>query len=996
MDEQPSSALAHTVALRALRARTHRLPALPPLIQILAGMLFAAFLFTSAAAAGVGVYAWDRYHNYAEGVVPPEQLLASLPGGGARVYDRNGTLLYQFIDEFGGLRRPVPLAEISPWLQQATVSTEDATFYENNGLNIRGLARAALDNFTPFRGGGMLEGAGGSSITQQLAKNVYIPREERYGRTISRKLKESVIALELTKRYSKDQILEWYLNSISYGGLYVGIEAAADGYFGKSAKDLSLAEASMLAGIPQSPVAYDPLGNPEGAKWRQGAVLALMVRHGSISQAEADSASAEALVFREGKRFDILAPHFVLGPVASEISARFGVRALYDDGLEVTTTLDMDVQRAAEAALEKHLAEHESVSGGHNGAVQVIDPHTGQILAYAGSRDYFRDDIQGRNDMTTALRSPGSTLKPFTYLAAFQKGWGTGTNILDAKIEITDASTGNPFSPTNPNEKYNGLLTASASLGNSLNVSALKAIMFAGVPNTVSLLTKSGFTTLDDPRGYGPALTLGGVDVTLGDATFAYAVMANGGVMRGQPAVVPHDPGERTLDPVILLSVRSSRGWSHEATPPREERVMSESVTYLVTSIISDAKNTCIVWTCGALEVLGRPTAHKTGTSAPFENSITAIGDTWAFGYTPDLVVGVWIGNADKQPMANIYSTTIAWPIWRDVIDGVSKQMGLAPKPFVRPSTVAEATLCWPSGYVAGALCPVDRRYKGLVTTDSTPLQDAWWQRVAADGALVSNIAPGTGGAEVRLVLPPSESALRMWLAGQDGGLLLTPDVTITSPVAHQNISGVVMITGRAAPPNAVSSVIEFGVGISPSSWTSLQTAVGPTSGMLGTWDTRSLPAGEYTLRLRATDAKMETFQAVTMVVVSQTASIGGALVSFAPDASGTVTGATFPVAGSVVSQRFFDYVVEVGIGASPTSWAPLGGGKSEVLGGVLVQWNTTGWPDGAYTLRLTARETTGKISQAFARPTLLRSAPPLAATVSTPAPAAPPVAAAP
>jgi len=718
-----------------------------------------------------------------------------------------------------------------------------------------------------------------------------------------------------------------------------------------------------------------------------------MVRHGSISQAEADAAFAEVLTFRQGKRFGILAPHFVLGPVASEISARFGARALFDDGLEIRTTLDMDVQRTTEAALEQHLAANEKVSGGHNGAAQVIDPHTGQILAYVGSRDYFRDDIQGRNDMTTALRSPGSTLKPFTYLAAFQKGWGPGTNILDAKIEIIDASTGSLFSPTNPNEKYSGLLTASASLGNSLNVAALKAIIFAGVPDTVSLLTRSGFTTLDDPRGYGPALTLGGVDVTLGDATFAYAVLANGGVMRGQPAVVSHDPGERTIDPVILLSVHSSRGWSHEATTPQAQRVMAASVTYLVTSIISDARNTCIVWTCGALEVPGRPTAHKTGTSAPFENSIIAIGDTWAFGYTPDLAVGVWIGNADKQPMANIYSTTIAWPIWRDIIDGVSKQQGLTVKPFVRPSTVAEATLCWPSGYVAGTLCPADRRYKGLVATDSAPLQDGWWQRVAADGTLVSNVAPATDGNEVRLVLPRSESALRTWLASQGGGLLFTPDVTIISPVAHQRVSGVVTITGRAAPPDAVLSVVEFGAGLSPGAWTSIQTTTGPSSGTLGTWDTRSLPAGEYTLRVRTTDATMGLLEAVTSVVVGPTASSSGALVSFAPNASGTITSNTFAITGFVVSQSLFDYVVEVGMGAAPTSWLLLGGGKSEVLADVIAQWDTAGLPDGVYTFRLTARETTGKISQAFARPTLQRGALPQAATVLPPTPAATPVA---
>ncbi|TAJ21410.1 MAG: hypothetical protein EPO65_01555 [Dehalococcoidia bacterium] len=966
-----------SLARRALARRHSGAAQMPRLWQVLAGMLFAAFLFTATIGIGGGIYAWDRYHAYADGVVPPEQLLANLPGGGARVYDRNGVLLYQFVDEYGGLRRPVPLAEMSPWLREATVSTEDATFYENNGLNVRGMARAGLENFTPFRGAGVFQGTGGSSITQQLAKNVYIPRDERYERTVSRKLKEMVIALELTNRYSKDQILEWYMNSISYGGLYVGIEAAADGYFGKPARDLTLAEASMLAGIPQSPVAYSPLTNPEGAKWRQGEVLSLMVRHGAISQTEADAALSEALVYRTGKRFDILAPHFVLGPVASEISARFGPRAIFDDGLEITTTLDIESQRIAEAALEKHLAANEKVSGGHNGAVQVLDPHTGQILAYVGSRNYFRDDIEGRNDMTTALRSPGSTLKPFTYLAAFQKGWSPGTNILDVKTEVIDASTGKPFSPTNPNEKYNGLLTAAASLGNSLNVSAFKTIMFGGVPNTVGLLKRSGFTTLDDPRGYGPALTLGGADVTLGDATFAYAVLANGGVMRGQAAVVAHDADERNLDPVVLISVRSARGWSFDMPQTRDERVMAESVTYLVTSIISDAKNTCIVWTCGALEVAGRPTAHKTGTSAPFETSITNIGDTWSFGYTPDLVVGVWIGNADKQPMQNIYSTTIAWPAWRDVIDAVSKQQGLAPKPFVRPATVTEATLCWPSGYVANASCPADRRSKGLVATDVKPLVDSWWQPTAGVGPLVST-APSTAPVDVRLVLPPIESALRAWLNTQGEVRLALAEseaVAITSPTPQQRVSGVVVVTGRAASPSPVSSVIEFSTGINPSAWTSIQSATGAVNGTLATWDTRGMVPGAYVLRLRATDAKLGEFQTTVSITITTTAPAVGAQVAFAASASGTVAVATFPVEGSVISRDLFDYLVEVGSGVAPVAWTALGRGTTEVLGGVLTQWNTTGLPDGPYTLRLTARDRTGKVTQVIAHPTLRRSA---------------------
>ena len=259
-------------------------------------------------------YGINRYNEFIATVVPPEELLSQLPRGGARIWDRNGILLYEFIDELGGLRRPVSLSKISPSLIDATVATEDSDFWENNGLNTRGLARAAWENFSPF-GGALFEGSGGSSITQQLAKNVYIPREERANRSIERKLKEAAIALELTNEYSKEQILEWYLNSISYGSIYVGVEAASEGYFGKTAAELTLAEAALLAGIPQQPARYDPINNRLVALARQGQVLDLMVRREMITPTQADEARNEEIQFRTG-RFQIDAAHFVLGRVA--------------------------------------------------------------------------------------------------------------------------------------------------------------------------------------------------------------------------------------------------------------------------------------------------------------------------------------------------------------------------------------------------------------------------------------------------------------------------------------------------------------------------------------------------------------------------------------------------------------------------------------------------------------------------------------------------------
>ena len=418
--------------------------------------------------------------NVAVTVSPAEDVVAGYSRGGARVLDRNGVLIYEFVDEYLGLRNPIPVAAVSPWTIKATIAVEDPDFWSNTGINLRGTIRAGVENFAPFLVGGsdFLEGTGGSSITQQLSRNVYMTRAEREDRTVERKLREMVIARELTERYSKEQLLEWYINLLPYGGIYVGIESASQGYFGKSAGELNLAEAALLAGIPQSPATYYPLSpenfdaetrdlSPYGmAKVRQAAVLELMVHAGEITPEEADRALRQPLRFREG-RFDIEAPHFVLGRIADEITARFGERALFDDGLEIVTTLDLGLQHIAEEIVDRNVREFGEQANLHNGAYIALDPHTGQILVYVGSRDYFNLDIEGNNDNVVARNSPGSTLKLFTFIAAFAAGWGTGTASLDTPLTIPDGPDGDTFTPRNPGTGFQGPVTAAIALGNS-------------------------------------------------------------------------------------------------------------------------------------------------------------------------------------------------------------------------------------------------------------------------------------------------------------------------------------------------------------------------------------------------------------------------------------------------------------------------------------------------------------------------------------------------
>ncbi len=965
--------------------------------------LFGVMLVATGAAAATGaLYGKQKYDEFIAYVAPPDELLASLPRGGARIYDRNGVLLYEFVDEFGGLRRPVPIEDISDWLIAATIATEDASFYTNNGLNVRGLARAGVENFSPFGDSEFLEGSGGSSITQQLAKNIYIPKEQRTARTVERKLREAAIALELTERYAKDQILEWYLNSISYGGIYVGIQAASEGYFGKQASELTLAEAALLAGIPQSPSLYNPLENPTAALIRQRVVLDLMVRHGLITPAEASAARNEQLVFK-ANRFDIEAPHFVLGRIAEEITLRFGERALYEDGLEVITTLDLGLQHEAQRILERRISDYESdvleeedalYAGvqGHNGAFYVLDPHTGQILVYVGSRDYFRDNIEGRNDNVITENSPGSTLKPFTYMTAFMHGWSTGAGILDTPVKVIDPATGEFFEPKNPGGTgFQGTISAADALGNSLNIPAFKTILFAGVGDTTTVMRQVGLTTLDSPRGYGPALTLGGADITLQDLTYAYSVLANGGVMRGQEALEPHGAGERTLDPVALLRVTDAEGAVlYDFQAPVERRVIGENYAYLVTSIISDPDTQCLTFSsCGRLELKDRPSGKKTGTSEPFEDS-SEIGETWTFGYTPDLVAGIWAGNSDNSPMVHtptvsLFSTTIAWEAWRDFMEYAHDYYGLEPKNFVQPPGIESRELCWPSGRLPSPLCPQIYRYNGLyaldvlATHDLEELQDTWWQEIQIDSRTGLRATADTPSVSVRravrLVLPEEEidewDGIDEWARRYGVAHLLAPSadgaagadlLQVSSPSAGARVSGSVALLGRANSPGFERYVVEWGSGTSPASWVAFAASTQAVEdGVLARWDTSQLPDGAYTLRVRLEDSELGARRFAFPLIIANGESAPDD--SAAPVARITrptmdqVVSGNVPIDGFASSGRFQEWVTEVGAGSQPDSWTQVDQSGEPGTSGALTYWDTTSFSNGLYTIRLTVRD---------------------------------------
>jgi membrane peptidoglycan carboxypeptidase len=820
------------------------------LLWVLAG--FGVLLaVASGVAIAAGLYLYD---DYADEFVAPAQLAVNQPYDGARIYDRNGEFLYELVDELNGLRRPVDFEAISPNLIAATVATEDATFFQNAGLNMRGLARAAWENFNPFGEAEILTGSGGSSISQQLAKNLYIPEDERTDRTIDRKAREAVYALELTRQYSKEQIITWYLNQISYGGIFYGVEAAAEGYFGKSASDLTLAEAALLAGIPQSPSAYEPIARPEAAKARRNQVLELIRELGVVSigegrvmaftDAQIDAAKAEELNLRSDG-FTLTAPHFVFSQVRPQLEALFGRDALYQDGLLVTTTIDMTLQREAEAILERWIQEFEGISNSRNGAVIVIDPGTGEILTYAGSRDFYREDIEGKNDNLLALNSPGSSFKPFVYLTSFlELGWSPGTIIVDQPTQFRE-DDGTVFQPENPTDRYHGRITIRDALGNSLNVPPFRTAMAVGVDKIVEHARRFGFSTLDSQ--YGPSIAIGGVDLTAMDLAYGYAMLANGGVVRGI-ALNPEAPDE--LSPAAVLSVRdrSGREIYNSRNNLAEKRVVDEEHAFMITSILTDPRAQCVTFGCGGVTVPGRTVAVKTGTSEPFDpqgENAGKIGDTWAFGYTRDYVVGIWAGNSDNAAITNIFSTSISFRSMRDIM---LRTYGDQPQtPFEQPPGLTLGSNC--STREIGVGCNRDLVLQPRNDNPGPVAQDAPGDDRDPNQRDEDDQDEREDDRDAEREPTPERAPASTQPA--TGGSILASIATPSGGVA----SGNSVVQGAARSPSLTSYSLEVqGPG---GAWQSVGGGSQAVTGTLGVLS--GLAPGTYTLRLTVTDAALGT-----------------------------------------------------------------------------------------------------------------------------------------
>lgn len=673
-------------------------------------MLLTTFVVSAVLLAvfGFGV-ASDIYSYATRNLPPPDQVFSKSVFQSAMIYDRKGRLLYEMFDPNGGRRTIVSLKDMPPALIDATISTEDANFYTNPGIDPLAIVRAAFEDVVHRH---IVSGA--STITQQLVRNVLMTPQERQSDTLKRKLEEAILAFQVSQRYSKDDVLQRYLNEIPYGNLAFGVEAASETYFDKPVKDLTLAQAALLAGLPQAPSAYDPYQHPKAAKQRQLQVLSLMVQHGYITQQQADQAAAEPLNYHSAPT-TFEAPHFVMY-VRSLLEERYSREQLYDGGLRVYTSLDLDLQNEAQSIVQQRLKSIKD-DNANDAALVAIDPKTGEILAMVGSADFHNDAIQGQINMALTARQPGSTLKPFTYLYAFEHDEAAPASILmDSPIQYPMGGGRPPYKPHDADYKFRGPVTVRRALANSLNVPAVEMLDKIGVPELLNMLHLWGITTLDKPPGYyGLSLTLGSGPVRLLDLTFAYATLANDGVQIGEPVSNPQD-GQSKLEPVAILKVTNAQGKVlYNYQPPSGTRLASAQATWLITDILSDDAARAETFGAHSYLELNRPAAVKTGTTEQFQ-------DSWTMGYTPQLVTGVWVGNANDSPMKNVYGARGAGLIWHEFMEDALKNQPVLP--FVRPPGLVRARVDAKTGLrpVAGRSTVTDWFIPGTLPTASAPV----------------------------------------------------------------------------------------------------------------------------------------------------------------------------------------------------------------------------------------------------------------------------------
>jgi len=643
----------------------------------------------------------------------PKNLSRDLFPISTKIFDRNGQLLYEIYAEEN--RTPVKISELPPHVLQATVAIEDKNFYTHHGFDTGGIIRAAYKTLSGQR----LEG--GSTITQQLVKVALLTPE----RTVIRKIKEATLALATEILYDKNQILEMYLNHIPYGGTSYGIEAASQSYFNKSARDLSLAESALLVGLPQAPSRFSPFANPDNAKLRQSQVLDRMVEEKYITSEQALAAKKEELDFALSK-IDIKAPHFVMY-VRAILEEKYGIHELESGGLRVTTSLDLELQELATASLSAEIAKLEKLKVS-NGAALVTNPSTGEILAMVGSRDYFDTKIDGKVNVTTRLRQPGSSIKPLNYALGIEtKAITPSTMLLDAPICFQVEGQAD-YCPKNYDNSFRGPAQIRFALGNSLNIPAVKTLAINGVENFIHFARKMGINSWTDPSRYGLSLTLGGGEVTMLDLATAFGVFANSGTKVPLVSILKVEDHNgkilESLDPEARSEKIESTRDSLPA-PDNTDKVISPATSFLISHILSDNNARSLAFGSNSvLNVPGKTVSVKTGTT-------NSLRDNWTIGYTQNRLVAVWVGNNDNTPMSYVASgVTGASPIWQDIMKVTLKDIE-TPGPHKPKDGIEGASVCADTGVLPSAdnTCPTRYEYflKDTIPTNPGAVRKEIW-----------------------------------------------------------------------------------------------------------------------------------------------------------------------------------------------------------------------------------------------------------------------------
>lgn len=593
-------------------------------------------------------------------------------GFSTKILDRSGKALYDIYEE--ERRTAVNLDEIPDYLKQATIAIEDKNFYEHQGFDPFGMVRGLSRLVTRGRA------QGGSTLTQQLVKNVLLSPE----RTIFRKIKEFILAIQIERKYSKDEILQLYLNEAPYGGTAWGVEAGSEIYFGKTVSELSLVESAILAGLPQRPSVYSPYStHPEAYIERTEQVLRRMREDGHITREQQDQAEEQLKEIEfVGKGASFKAPHFVQY-VQTILEERYGESVVEQGGLEVTTTLDLELQEEAEKIVAEEIADVEKF---HitNGAAVVIDPETGEILSMVGSKDFYDPDYDGQVNVTMSLRQPGSAIKPITYVTAFKEGYTPSTLIMDVATKFPGGANQKDYEPENYDGKFRGPVQVRYALANSINLAAVKMLANVGIKDTLQTAYDLGINSLKPNQEtlsrVGLSLTLGGGEVRLLELTSAYSSFMNGGFR---------------VNPVAILKVEDADGKVlEEVKPKRGKRVLKEEEAYLITHILSDNDaRTEVFGPNSLLNIPGRQVAVKTGTTNDKR-------DNWTVGGNSQGLVGVWVGNNDNSKMEKVASgITGASPIWRRIIlEVLNKKPNVS---FDTPSKIVSASVDTISGYAA-------------------------------------------------------------------------------------------------------------------------------------------------------------------------------------------------------------------------------------------------------------------------------------------------------